>query len=324
MVMKGLSASAYQGMTPEQIAQTRSLGQQDTQQAMSFAKALSQAGINQEQLTLQQQQLEETKRAQRTQEKMQVIETVLNQKMGERKHKIEAQRADAYSRMAEAQARQADSTVAKHQKEIQQADNQARLIEDMQNFKVPTNMGEINLGTAYLLQSSGLDVKIASEDSVVQTFVGDDGSVRALAIINGRLTETDEFEHLQGMLPAPHTEIQDVRTRSREQSMGTEEANIKSAKWVQQMIEDLQSNDRMGFGLLMREAADNPEAWRSAVITLRETTVARLEGMYGTGRVGFGEQDGRRGFYTLDDEGNLVNFIRGDVINNIPKPQGGR
>lgn len=175
-MIRGLGASAYQGMTPEQIAQTRALGQQDTQQMMGFAQGLAQHAQRQEEFT-------ETQRATRRKEKMDLIKTEVNRRLTERQLNLEERREASVRQLREAQSEQAIATAQKMSIDME---NRQKMLQLLQNTHVqPRELDEpISLFEAQVFQEAGVQLTYgtASDERIAEELLVDPGTGQSLAV----------------------------------------------------------------------------------------------------------------------------------------------
>jgi hypothetical protein len=230
----------------------------------------------------------------------------------QRKLRIDQQRADAYERMTTAQANKADLQAAEAKNEISQLEQQDAFLKKAGGTTLQTNFGEMSLFNTMMLQKLGLPIAAAEGDKVVDTFADDEGNVRALVVRNGKVDITDQFEDLQGFekMPSKETEVRlGPEAQSEARTMGTQKAKVKSADWLAKQREALMESDQDFY---FQWNSPEPEEQQQAVTKLRRQVQQQLDSLYDN-KVVFGKKDGKVGYYTVDENGEPIKRLRGDV-----------
>lgn len=127
----------FGGMSPEQMTAVGQLAQQV-------------AGQQQ-----RQQQLEQEAKANRINQKMEMLRLGTTRAMNEKKLKVEQQRADAYDRMVQAQQQQATTAAQQAEAEMAQLQKQEQFLENAGATTVKTNAGDMPLAEAMTIAEMG-------------------------------------------------------------------------------------------------------------------------------------------------------------------------
>jgi hypothetical protein len=275
MANGALTAEDYQGLNPEQIAQVRQLGQQSRQQ------------------------------------KMQLLQMAIDSKIQERKMQIDAQRADAYDKMVQAQTLQAEAAAQAQRRKMEDYERKSRFLESMQNTTLKTQWGEMPATQALMMKEYGFPIKAQEGDKVIDTFQDDEGNVRALIVRNGSVDVTSDFEDLQGFDKLPDKEVQlSPGERAEETARGRTKGDIGSADWIADLKE------AAGRQYELTAFSPRKEDQRKAKKLLRQQAKNSIWNIYGqeegAQEVLFADGPKGPGFYLTYDDGT-AKYITGDV-----------
>lgn len=275
MANGSLTAQDYQGLNPEQIAQVRQLGQQSRQQ------------------------------------KMQMLQMAIDSKVQQKKMQIDAQRADAYDQMVQAQTLQAESAAKAQRRKMEAAERKSRFLESMRNTTLKTQWGDMPAIQALTMKEYGIPIKAQEGDKVIDTFQDDEGNIKALVVRNGGVEVTEEFEDLRGFDKQPEKEVQlSPGQRAEETTRGRQRAEVGTPAWNEKLEE-------MG-GLDYRSAVNQrtAEGNRKAKRIKRDKAVKdlwnRWASIEGAKDVQFADGPKGRGFYLVYDDGT-AKYLTGDV-----------
>lgn len=171
------------GLSPEQ---TRNIGQ------LALAVGGQQQQARQFQQRMAQRKSEQSQRADvaRVQAKLKLMDSMVQQKLEQKKIAIQKQRADAYSKLAETQRTQAEAAASVAQREAKMLDRKLEAIQSMQGKSADTNWGPMSLGAVMLVGDKLPGLKPTdTEWKKLDTFTGTDNK-RYATLFNPSTGET--------------------------------------------------------------------------------------------------------------------------------------
>lgn len=148
----------FSGMNPEQISDVG-----------SFANAMAGRQLQAARMVQQGQQFEQRMQSERVNQKLKLLDAMINKEFQKKKLKIQQQRADAYERYYNTQSNKAKM-------EMEQLERQAEFLDNAQNIQVDTTAGKTSLAMALRIGDKLPGFQITDNKwKKINTWVNDEG-----------------------------------------------------------------------------------------------------------------------------------------------------
>jgi len=224
---------------------------------------------------------------------------------------LENKRADAYSRIADAQATQSKAALLKAQKEADLLDIQIKAIKEFGTKTIDTTMGKgLSLYNVAAMQALGIPVKGLSGQKYHTSMVNASGEVKHIIEDNGEVKAVSEPE-LQGYKKFPATEVRYTPfEKAAERAKGKESFKVTTSEWVADQAEELGGENPAYRSLLYSK---KPADKQKVKALLHNKIITSLGSKYSEGKVGFlADQEGYKAGYYHELDGEFT-YIRGPI-----------